>query len=275
LPRDQRTLARNLTLRPGDDLRVNAAQPRYEAGAVLLTGEFVNPGLYTIRQGERLSSLIARAGGLTADAYPYGAVFTRRSVREEQQEGFKRTARELNTSLLALAAKEDTSGQAIAAAGELIRTLSTAEASGRMVVEADPRVLAKRPDLDPVLEGGDALYMPKTPTFVLALGDVANPGALQFVAGKNTSDYIAEAGGTQATADDDRAFLVLPNGSAQPVKNGVWRHSEAIVPPGSSIIVPKNLDPLRTLGIVRDVATIFGQLATSAASLLIIADRNR
>lgn len=264
----------NILVSAGDDIRITANNAAYEAGAVLLTGEFNSPGLYTIRKGERLSELMARAGGLTDQAYPYGGVFTRRSVREQQQEGFRRTARELNTSLLALAAQENANGQSIAAAGELIRTLSETEAVGRMVVEADPRVLTQRPDLDPILDGGDTLHIPKKPTYVLALGDVSNPGAVQFQPGKSVSEYVSEAGGTQSTADDGRVFLVLPNGSAQPVRSSFWRRSNAVVPPGSTIIVPKNLQPLRTLGIVRDVATIFGQLATAVASIAILADRN-
>jgi len=264
----------NVLVSAGDDIRITANNAAYEAGAVLLTGEFNSPGLYTIRKGERLSELVARAGGLTDQAYPYGGVFTRRSVREQQQQGFQRTARELNTSLLALAAQENVNGQSIVAAGELIKTLSETEAVGRMVVEADPRVLAQRPDLDPILDGGDTLHIPKKPTYVLALGDVSNPGAVQFQPGKSVSQYVAEAGGTQSTADDGRVFLVLPNGSAQPVRSSFWRRSNAVVPPGSTIIVPKNLQPLRTLGIVRDVATIFGQLATAVASVAILADRN-
>lgn len=274
MPEGQEALLANVSLGAGDDLRITSVASSYEAGAVLLTGEFRSPGLYTIRKGERLSELIARAGGLSPQAYPYGAVFTRRSVREQQQEGFQRTARELNTSLLSLASQEDVNGEAIAAAGQLIQTLSATEAVGRMVVEADPRVLAARPDLDPILDGGDTLHMPKTPTYVLALGDVSNPGAMQFQPDKGVSDYLAEAGGTQSTADDGRVFLVLPNGSAQPVRSSFWRRSNAVVPPGSTIIVPKNLQPLRSLGIIRDVATIFGQLATAVASVAILADRN-
>jgi len=272
--RGQEERLANVFVSAGDDIRVTANNSAYEAGAVLLTGEFNSPGLYTIRKGERLSELVARAGGLTDQAYPYGGVFTRRSVREQQQEGFQRTARELNTSLLALAAQENVNGQSIIAAGDIIKTLSETQAVGRMVVEADPRVLAQRPDLDPILDGGDTLHIPKKPTYVLALGDVSNPGAVQFQPGKSVSQYVAEAGGTQSTADDGRVFLVLPNGSAQPVRSSFWRRSNAVVPPGSTIIVPKNLQPLRTLGIVRDVATIFGQLATAVASVAILADRN-
>jgi len=264
------TALAGVVVRPGDDLRINAAQPQFEPGAVLLSGEFQRPGLYSIRKGETLSQLIARAGGLTQYAYPYGAIFTRRSVKELQQEGFRRTARELNSGLLAAIGRRGGGGD-FAAATALIDRLASVEAPGRMVIEADPRVLSLRPELDTVLESGDAIVMPKTPNFVLALGDVSNPGALQFIAGKSTRDYLREAGGVQSTADDDRSFLVLPNGTAQPLRSSAWRRTAAVVPPGSTIIVPKNIDPGRTLDIIRDVATIFGQFSTAIASIAILA----
>ncbi len=261
-------------LRAGDDLRFNAAQPQYEAGGVLLTGEFARPGLYSIRKGETFSQLVARAGGLSPLAYPYGAVFTRRSVKELQQEGLRRTGRELSTALLAVAARKDTNGGAIAAGQQLIASLSTVEAPGRVVIEADPRVLSLRPDLDTVLESGDAIVMPKRPNFVLALGDVANPGALQFVAGKSVASYLRETGGTQKSADRRRIFVVLPNGTSQPFSTRGWgRPTASIVPPGSTIIVPKNIDPLYGLEVARDVTGIFGSLITSVATLAILATK--
>lgn len=261
----------SVMINPGDDLRVNAAQPQFEAGGVLLSGEFNRPGFYTIRKGETLSQLIARAGGLSPLAYPYGAIFTRRSVKELQEEGFRRTARELNAGLLAAIGRRGGDAGSVGAATALIDRLSTIEAPGRMVVEADPQVLNVRPELDTVLEAGDAIVMPKTPNFVLALGDVANPGALQFIAGKSSRDYLKEAGGLQATAEADRAFLVLPNGTAQPLRSSGWARRAAVVPPGSTIIVPKEIDPGKTLDIVSSVATIFGQFATAIASIAILA----
>lgn len=258
-------------LRPGDDLRVNAAQPQFEGGGILLSGEFNRPGFYAIRKGETLSQLIARAGGLSPLAYPYGAIFTRRSVKELQEEGFRRTARELNAGLLAAIGRRGAEAGSLNAATDLIDRLTTIEAPGRMVVESDPQVLAVRPELDTVLEAGDAIVMPKTPNFVLALGDVSNPGALQFIAGKSTREYLREAGGLQSTAEEDRTFLVLPNGTAQPIKSGGWGRRAAVVPPGSTIIVPKEIDPGKTLDIVSTVATIFGQFATAIASIAILA----
>ncbi|WP_416909071.1 MAG: SLBB domain-containing protein [Polymorphobacter sp.] len=260
-------------LRAGDDIRFNAAQPQFEAGAVLLSGEFNRPGLYSIRRGETLSQLIERAGGLSAMAYPYGTIFTRRSVRELQQEGLRRTSRELTQGLLSLAARSrDANGGGVVAGQQLIEQLNTLEAPGRVVVEADPRVLAMRPDLDTVLESGDAVVMPKKPNFVLALGDVANPGALQFVAGKDVSNYLSEAGGTASTADEGRIFIVLPDGTAQPLKGRGWGKGYAgVVPPGSTIIVPKDIDPLYKLDLARDITGILTGLLTSVATVAILA----
>lgn len=258
----------------GDDVRFNTIQPKYEPGAVLLTGEFQRPGLYTIRKGETLSQLMERAGGLSSYAYPYGAVFTRRSVKEAQQEGFKRTAREMNTALLSLSARKGVSADAMAGAMSLTRELATVDAPGRMVVEADPEVLKAYPEADTVLEAGDAIYMPKKPNFILTVGDVLNPGALQFSRGKTAGDYIQEAGGIQRTADDNRVFIVYPNGVAQPLKSSGWmRSAQAAVPPGSTIVVPKNVDPLYKLDIIRDVATIIGQFATAIASIAVISNQ--
>jgi polysaccharide biosynthesis/export protein len=255
---------------PGDDIRFNAQQAAFEGSGVLLSGEVVRPGLYAIRRGETLAQLIERAGGLTTYAYAYGTVFTRRSVREAQEEGFRRTARELNNSLLAIAARSTQSGSSnLEGAAALIQTLSTAEAPGRMVVEADPRVLELRPDLDTTLEAGDAIFVPKRPNYVLALGDVNNPGALQFVPGKQSGTYLREAGGTLSTADDDRAFMVLPNGTAQPISTG--GRGGGTPPPGTTIIVPKNIDPLYRLSVFRDVTTIIAQLATSVATVAVLA----
>ena len=276
IPGSSDALATTL-VRAGDDLRFNAAQPQYEAGGVLLTGEVARPGLYTVRKGERLSDLIARAGGVSPLAYPYGAVFTRRTVKEAQQEGIRRTGRELTSAFLAVSARKSTTGggggDQTASVARLIESLSSVEAPGRVVIEADPRALAVRPDLDTVLESGDTLFIPKRPNYVLTLGDVSNPGALQFVAGKTALAYLGETGGTAKTADKRRIFLVLPNGTAQPLRDLKSINAKVIIPPGSTIIVPKDIDPLFTLDLIRDVSGIFGTLIQSVATLSILATR--
>ena len=273
LDADGRALNR-IALHSGDDIRLSTPQPQFESASVLLTGEFARPGLYTIRKGETLSQLFERAGGLTPFAYPYGAVMTRRSVRQAEEEGFRRTSRDLGNAVLSIAARKNVNAEGLAAVSQISKQLSTAQGAGRMVVEADPRVLAARPALDTILEGGDAIFVPKQPNFVLVLGDVSNPGAVQYQGGRAPREYVADAGGAQFSADKGRIYVVYPNGLARPIKNSLWRGSNAVVPPGSTVIVPKNLDPLFKLDFISNIVSIVGSLVSSVATVAIVAQNN-
>jgi polysaccharide export outer membrane protein len=257
---------------PGGGIRLNTVFREEQGGAVMLSGEFKNPGVYAIQRGETLSQLIARAGGLTDEAYPYGTVFTRVRVRNEERAGLKRSAKELDAGLATAALKQrELSADTIVAARQLSEALANSEVIGRVVVEADPRVLAERPDLDTVLEPGDEIFVPKRPNYVLTIGDVLNPGGMQFTPGKSVKEYIKEAGGIQSTADKKRIFVVYPNGQAKPAKLSSWGYSSGVmVPPGTVIVVPKDVEPIDTLNLVRDLSAIFSQLAVSAASIAVI-----
>jgi protein involved in polysaccharide export with SLBB domain len=267
-------------LSPRDAVRVPRGFGDRDTGPVTLVGEFLRPGTYDIRRGERLSELLARAGGLTAQAYPYGAVFTRESVRQRQQEGFQRTARELETSLIQVAAGQAVAGSraggtdlggAINAGQALANTLREARAAGRMVVEANPVVLAARPELDVLLEPGDLIVIPKRPNEVTVVGAVLNPGSLQFATGWRAAQYVRAAGGEQRFADASRAFVVLPNGQSVPAGLGSWQAGGPPIPPGSLVVVPQDPSPYETWGFIRDLTSVLGQLSISSAALAVIA----
>jgi len=261
---------RSTTLGPGDAVRFNPVFTDRDAGPVLLAGEFVRPGLYSIRRGERLSELMIRAGGLTDQAYPYGAIFTRERVKREQQVGFDRAARELNSALAVAAANRGVDPRALLSLQELSEQLRQVEAQGRVVIEADPAVLQIRSELDTVLEAGDRMFMPKRPNFVSVTGDVLNPGALQFISGAAPDRYIRQAGGFQKSADEGRVFVVYPNGAAQPVKVGPWNYTSIQIPPGSTLVVPKDPVPLDWLNITKEVTTLLSNFGVAAASLAVI-----
>ncbi len=271
---------RAVRLSPRDVLRIPRGFTDREAGPVTLAGEVVRPGSYDIRRGEKLSELLARAGGLTPHAYPYGAVFTRESVRVRQQEGFARTARDLETSLIQVAAGQAVAGSrgnsvdvggAISAGRELAGALRQAQAAGRMVVEANPVTLAARPELDLLLEPGDLIVIPKRPNEVTVVGAVQNPGSLQFQSGWRATDYLRAAGGPQRFADTARAFVVLPNGQSQPAGLSGWQTSGPPIPPGSLVVVPQDPSPFETWGFVRDLTQVLGQITISSAALAVIA----
>ena len=65
----------NIRLKDGDVLSVPELPGWKDLGAsITVKGEVRNPGVYGIRPGERLSSVLKRAGGLLPTAYPQGAV---------------------------------------------------------------------------------------------------------------------------------------------------------------------------------------------------------
>ncbi|MFN6954612.1 MAG: SLBB domain-containing protein [Acetobacteraceae bacterium] len=267
-------------LSPRDTLRIPRGFGDREVGPVTLVGEFVRPGVYDIRRGERLSELIARAGGLTPQAYPYGAVFTRESVRQRQQEGFQRSAREMEQSLLQVAGAQGMIGAggrggdlgaAITAGRELAAALREARAAGRMVVEVNPVILAARPELDVLLEPGDLVAIPKRPNEVTVVGAVLNPGSLQFQSGWRAADYVRAAGDLQRFADPSRAFVILPNGQSAPAGLSGWQAGGPPVPPGSLVVVPQDPSPYERWGFLRDVTQLLSQVSISAAALAVIA----
>jgi protein involved in polysaccharide export with SLBB domain len=256
---------------PGDIVRFNAIRSDRDAGPILLAGEFVRPGYYDIRRGERLSEVIARAGGVTVQAYPYGAVFTRERAKRAEREGLDRALRELNAALVAASIRGDLQG-GLTELLALAQQAAAMESIGRVVVEADPTVLQIRPELDVVLEPGDVLHMPKRPSTVLVTGDVLNPSALQFIPGTSVDAYIRQAGGLQRSADRDRIFVLYPNGVAQPVKmSGAWSFAPSVqIPPGSAIVAPKDAAPFG-LRSVREITALISQVALAAASIAVIA----
>ncbi|MFM2148003.1 MAG: hypothetical protein RLZZ187_309 [Pseudomonadota bacterium] len=271
---------RAVRLSPRDVVRIPRGFTDREVGPVTLGGEVIRPGVYDIRRGEKLSELLARAGGLTPQAYAYGAVFTRESVRLRQQDGFARAARDIETSLLSVAAGQANAAPAgqrgdlgglVSAGRELAATLRQAQAAGRMVVEANPVVLAARPDLDVLLEPGDLIVIPKRPSEVTVVGSVLNPGSLHFQPGWLAADYVRAAGGTQRFADPARAFVVLPNGQSAPAALSGWQAGGPPVPPGSLVVVPQDPSPFETRGLIRDVTAVLSQVTVSAAALAVIA----
>ncbi|MBI3171380.1 MAG: SLBB domain-containing protein, partial [Hydrocarboniphaga effusa] len=268
--------AANGPVHAGDVLRVKARYTGQEAGTVEVRGEFRLPGRYNIIKGETLSQLIARVGGLTESAYPYGAVFTRESAKRAEEQSFRRVADELQNALVTAVtsgAIRNESASAVPAVGEMIKQLRIQKAVGRVVVEADPRKLQERPELDIPLEPGDRIFIPKQPTTVTVIGQVLNPGTVGYDSRNDAAEYIELAGSYSQASDEDRMFLVLPNGSARPISTGFWSRVTVDIPPGSAIVVPRDATPFNSLVLTERIASIFRDLAISAAAIVTITGR--
>ncbi|GAC1621855.1 MAG: SLBB domain-containing protein [Nevskia sp.] len=259
-----------LKVNPGDLFNFKALYLGQEVGTVRLSGEFRFPGSYGILRGEHLSQLIKRAGGLTSNSYAYGAVFTRASARIAEEESYRRAAADLQDAAVtaltsgALGRDAQISTQFLTAASQQLRD---AKAIGRVVIEADPTILEARPEIDPILEPGDVLLVPKRPISVAVIGQVLNPGSLAFTPGASLKQYVERAGGYSQAADESRVFVILPNGTAQKFQSSFWNYRSQDIPPGSVIVVPRDPAPFNALAFSERIFGVLSSLALTAAAL--------
>lgn len=264
-----------VSLRSLDSIRVrDVFSDRSSGGNVTVAGQVRYPGTFDITRGERLSSLMARAGGLTDEAYAYGAVFTRVSAAQAEQEGNMREANELEAGIASAVTNPNLNPTALTFLQNLVTALKAQPALGRITVTADPAILGVKPDLDVLLEPGDFIYIPKRPSTVAVSGEVLNPGAFQYRPGLSADDYLAMAGGTNDAAEESETFIVMPDGTARPVSGGWFSFmGNEPIPPGATIVVPPNPAPFNTMVFLQSVTQIFSQLAVAAASLAVVSSK--
>ncbi len=244
----------DLRLKPGDTLTIHQITGWNDIGeSINIEGQVKYPGNYGFRDGERLSSVLRRAGGLLPTAYPLGAVLVREQVRDLEQKSREELIRQIETNSAAarlspnLAANGDSGTLQLIKAQqeEVLQDLRSHPPTGRMVIHisADIDSWANTP-MDIELRRGDVLTIPKQPGFVLVTGQVYNATALTFAPGENAGWYLSHAGGTNSTANRKEIFIIRANGSV------IGRHSvgrfdgkvlSTKLNPGDVVVVPQKI----------------------------------
>lgn len=265
---------KDVTLQPFD--RISVQSEVVGPMRVSLSGEVKRPGVYFVLKGERLSSVIKRAGGFTDKAYPKAAIFTRESVRRKERVQLDEFAREQETRLLAESAALAAGASDVQQAASLRDNLEQRRAVLRLMVERAVvgRVILHLGDLNQLegsesdipLEDGDALSVPMRPSTILVAGSVRNPTAVLFQLGAPAQYYIDKVGGLTKDADKDETYILKADGSAI---RGYAKVRE--MEPGDAILAPSLVEAkYRPLPFWSNMATIFGQFGLAAASIVTI-----
>jgi polysaccharide export outer membrane protein len=278
----------NLKLEPGDIVTVFSKEDirgpqAKQSKFVRLEGEFQTAGVYQIEPGETLRQLLARMGGLTPNAYVYGAEFTRDSTRVQQQERLDESLGRLEVEMQrsgvrrsqGVTALEDAQTlQAEAnAQRSLLEKLRTLRATGRIVLEVKPEAKSPKDLPDMVLEDGDRLMVPARPSTVSVFGSVYNQNSYIYRQGKDVSDYLSQAGGPTKDADKSSLYLLRADGSVISKRQSGWfgrGFSGERMHPGDSIIVPEDLEKLSWTKEVKDWTQIFYQFALGVVGLKVL-----
>lgn len=240
----------DVRLHDGDVLTIKELAGWKDVGAsITLTGEVLHPGTYGIQDGERLSSVIERAGGFRKSAYPYGALFEREQVRELAEHNRADLVRTVKDQGPALSTVPDTDPDQKAAKGAaLLQWQSTMDRlqntppAGRLVIHISKDLERWRNTAaDIQVRAGDTIYIPKVPTSVMVDGAVYNPTAVAYKPGKSAGWYLGQAGGPNNTAYKKGIFVIRADGSvvggARGMFNGGVEHAE--LRPGDMVVVPE------------------------------------
>jgi protein involved in polysaccharide export with SLBB domain len=281
----------NIQLQAGDTVTVfsqqDVAVPMDKRRVfVRVEGEVNVPGVYQMTSGENLQSLLARAGGPTANAYLFGTAFFREQVRKEQEANLEKVVSRLeaqmrneqsraaaNVRSTADAASAEVRRQAeLASAKESIMRLRSLKPTGRIAFGLDPleRSFSRLPALK--LENGDRLVVPAKAEFVHVFGAVNAESSPLWRRNGRVADYLKLVGLTP-DADRDNIFILRVDGSvvSRGSSWGFGGFGGVEVMPGDSIVIPEKIDKETawtkfTKG-TREWAQIFANFGLGAAAI--------
>jgi|HubBroStandDraft_6_1064221.scaffolds.fasta_scaffold06599_2 protein involved in polysaccharide export with SLBB domain len=268
----------DLPLRSGDVLAIRQVPGWSDIGAaVKVNGEVMHPSTYGIRPGERLSSVLQRAGGYTNQAYPYGAVLMRREVREMETRNQMELINRMKAERVQLKALPEGNTQdeknaklnAIAQTDSTMTQLAANPPIGRVVIHIQSDVNRwKNTPADVTLRDGDILMIPKKANVVTVNGQVFNPTAISAQSERSAKWYLSQAGGLTPIADKKAVFVIRADGSVLSAKNnggGMFSGDplNATLRPGDAIIVPEKTPKIG--GVNWTVIMQTAQVASSVA----------
>ncbi len=254
-----------------DEINIKRIPYWSERKIVTLSGEVRFPGDYVIHSGERLDSVIKRAGGFTEEAFLYGAVFSRKSIAKMQQESLKKSLSKLKEQIILTSLKERDVGiqSSIKAVESLIKEAEELTLLGRISINIDPDMdNFKNSESNLALKDGDRLMIPSFNDTILVSGEVMSPTAMTHL-GDDINDYIARSGGVTDVADIEHIYVIHANGEAQKASIGsyLFASNKVEVKKGDVIVVPKKLVFDTNMDIAGSIADIFYKLTLTVASL--------
>jgi polysaccharide biosynthesis/export protein len=266
--------AADVVLQPFDRLSVKQITGWAQQDQVTLRGEVRYPGVYAVRPGETLQSVVRRAGGLTTLAFADASLFTRTELKVREQEQLDRLAVRLRTeiaevALMGVRAQQGAAPAALSVGETVLRQLSEAKAIGRLVIDLRAVMAGKMGSSDDViLRNGDTLIVPRQRQEVMVLGEVQDPTSHLYKRDISRDDYIAQSGGPTRQADKRRIYVVRANGSVDAGSRGWFHNSDGVqIHPGDAIVVPLDTERLPALTVWTAVTTILYNVAIAAAEV--------
>ncbi|MEO7212711.1 SLBB domain-containing protein [Mucilaginibacter sp.] len=243
-------------LKPFDIVSIYSLPGYEKQSTIKIEGEVLYPGYYTIKQkNERISDVIARAGGLTAFADADGGTLKRDNfaILGINKNGIDTNAVE-KERLERLSRLKQTNKDSTANDTPQLRN---------NFVGIDLKEILEKPgsNIDLRLEDNDIIRVPKQQQLVRVNGEVLYPSAVVYSKGKSFNDYVLNAGGYSSRASKKGSYVVYPNGTVRGTSKFLFFNLHPSVKPGSEIYVTKKpehrgLSAPEVIGITTGLASL-------------------
>ncbi len=270
-----KALQKGVKILPDDEVKILPIANWRDKKYITLKGQVRFPGRYAIEDGEKLSSVIERAGGFSENAFIEGAVFTRESVKKLQKERIQESVEKLRTKSLQLGASATNAGEKAEDKTRMLEVVKQLEKKAKEIKPIGRISINLYYDMDRfeqspydiTLKDGDSLYIPTMSDTVTVIGEVLNPNTFVYEPNTTVDGYLGKAGGFTQVADEDHVYLVKANGEARRVDSSFFMGSKQEVFKGDTIVIPMKLEIVSNIKYAKDVTSILYQLAVTAASL--------
>jgi len=237
-----------------------------------ITGEVYFAGEYPISDGETLSSLVKRAGGVKSYASLESAVFVRENLKKDEEEMLAASKEDLQKSIILSSQSQGLRENSLENddLNQILSLLDTDNKSlGRLVIDLSSILNGDNDDL--LLEDGDALYIPPKQTTVRVVGEVYVPTVHIYNENITLQDYIQLSGGSTDFSNTNNTYIIKSDGSiissGQMDSNGFFRSNKSNIEPGDTIVVPLNTTPINGLQAATNITQIIYQMAVAAAAV--------
>ncbi len=196
-------------------------------------GAVAVPGARTFAADARLADAVLGAKP-TELAYPLGAAFMRR----DQVTAQTRLKAGLLHDLDLLADRASADAELSEAASRLRAWLAGRAATGRIVVQLEPRRLELDLSANGLLADDDRFIYPLRPTTIAVVGAVVQDCTLAHVPLQDVTAYLPACARSRA-ADRDQVYVVQPDGHVEAVGVAAWnRGPPRALAPGATVYVP-------------------------------------
>jgi protein involved in polysaccharide export with SLBB domain len=257
----------NFVLKPFDIVSIYSL-PGYEKQKIVrIEGEVLYPGPFIIEsKNEKISDLVARAGGLTASADIEGGSLKRENTAilgiDKNKSDTAAIARERNEQLSRLKkVNKDSTAR------------DTQPRNNYVGIDLPGILRSPGSKIDLLLEDGDVLRIPKQQQVVRVNGEVLYPSAVVYDESKSFNEYILNAGGLGPDALKKRAYVVYPNGTVRGTRKFLFFNIRPRVRPGSEIYVPKK--PVHVGNSAQEILGFSTGIASLAAIIIEIVNLSK